>query len=327
MDDSIISPAPPNLEGVTWQSISRDDLMAVVELAEECWRVDGGLAFLNVPENLVGRVFPDAPGAGIGAFADKGLAAYVTVHLGRRMGTERAFIVGQVHPDWRRKGIGDYLMRWSEGQAETLLTAAEIEPRLLQISTESLTETAEHLYHVYGFEQEMEELVMQRDLQLPFPDHPLPPDVKLVTWQPDLADQFYQAYHAAFRDRPGFPGYSAEEWIADRIDDENAIFDWSLLALSGKSPVGFVNAGTEHPGGYIVQIGVVPEYRRRGLASALMVESMRRMKAAGESSVQLCVNLNNPGAERAYVQLGFETVGRRARYERVAERSEEEFII
>jgi hypothetical protein len=44
------------------------------------------------------------------------------------------------------------------------------------------------------------------------------------------------------------------------------------------------------------------------------------MKAAGEMDVQLCVNLNNPGAKQAYVQLGFVTVGRRARYERIDER-------
>lgn len=321
MEHSIINPAPPSLESLLWRPVTRDDLAALVELADECWRADGGLAFLNVPDNLSERYFQDAPGAAIGAFADnQRLVACITIHLGRKFGTRRAVIVGQVRPDFRNRGVGDYLMRWSQAQAEALFTTAGVDERLLQISTESLTETAERLYHKHGFEQVMEELVMRRDLHLPLPDHPLPPDVKLATWQPDLADQFFQAYHASFRDRPGFPGYSAEEWIADRIDDENAKFEWSLLALSGRSPVGFVNAGAEHPGGYIVQIGVVPDHRRRGLASSLMVETMRRMQTDGETAVQLCVNLNNPGAKQAYVQLGFVTVGRRARYERIAER-------
>jgi ribosomal protein S18 acetylase RimI-like enzyme len=44
---------------------------------------------------------------------------------------------------------------------------------------------------------------------------------------------------------------------------------------------------------------------------------MRRMEAAGETAVQLVVNINNPGAEKAYRQLGFETAGCRARYERI----------
>jgi ribosomal protein S18 acetylase RimI-like enzyme len=51
-----------------------------------------------------------------------------------------------------------------------------------------------------------------------------------------------------------------------------------------------------------------------------MVETMRLMKAAGESAIQLTVNINNPGAIQAYGALGFVTVGRRAKYERISER-------
>ena len=50
-----------------------------------------------------------------------------------------------------------------------------------------------------------------------------------------------------------------------------------------------------------------------------MVEAMRRMREAGETETQLTVNINNPGAIKTYQQLGFETVGRRARYEQVVE--------
>jgi ribosomal protein S18 acetylase RimI-like enzyme len=164
----------------------------------------------------------------------------------------------------------------------------------------------------------MVELVMRGDLHLPLPDRPLPPDVTVTSWQPNLADQFFQAYQASFRDRPGFPGWIASEWIGRRIDGENAKPEWSLLACAGGVPVGFLTAGTEHPGGFVVQIGVIPEQRRRGLGSALMVETMRRMRAAGETATQLTVNVNNPGAIQTYVRLDFATVGRRARYERIA---------
>ncbi len=43
------------------------------------------------------------------------------------------------------------------------------------------------------------------------------------------------------------------------------------------------------------------------------------MQAAGAESTQLTVNVNNPGAIQAYVKLGFATIGRRARYEQMAE--------
>ena len=51
-----------------------------------------------------------------------------------------------------------------------------------------------------------------------------------------------------------------------------------------------------------------------------MAETMRRMQAAGAVSVQLTVSVNNPGAIQTYAQLGFVTIGRRARYERTVER-------
>lgn len=92
----------------------------------------------------------------------------------------------------------------------------------------SLTDSASRQYQAHGFKPAMEELVMRRDLRLPLPYRPLPPDVTVTSWQPDLADQFFEAYHASFRQRPGFPGWSAAEWIGRRIDDENAKPEWSL---------------------------------------------------------------------------------------------------
>lgn len=98
----------------------------------------------------------------------------------------------------------------------------------------------------------------------------------------------------------------------------------SLLALAGGEPAGFVigniDVATDPPGGEVWQVGVVPAHRRRGLASALMVEAMRRMKAAGVLEIHLEVNVNNPGAIQAYEKLGFEVIGRRAKYERAVER-------
>lgn len=324
MEASTIKPEPPDLGELTWRSVGDADLAALVELAEACrlfeGQGDGGLAFLNKPENLKSRYLPEAPGAGIGAFTTTGrLAACATVHLFQESDRERAAVIGQVRPDFRNRGIGTYLLRWSEAQAQTLFTANGPGERLLQIASESLTEPAEHLYRAFGYQRAMEELVMQRDLKLPLPDRPLPAGVNVMAWQPGLAAQFYEAYRSSFGDRPGFPGWSAAEWISNRLEDENAIAGWSLLARLGDEPVGFLTAGTEHPGGFVVQVGVVPRQRRRGLGTALMVESMRRMQAAGEVAVQLTVNINNPGATEAYEKLDFFAVGRRGRYQRIAE--------
>ncbi len=318
MVTSTINPAPPPLSGLIWRAITIDDLTVLVELQAECHMVDGGLALMNEPANLRDRYFPATPGASIGAFTGDGLlAACAAVHRVGEPGPPQATILGQVRPEWRRRGVGSYLMRWSDVQARSLCAAAPANHCLRQITAESLTEAARALYRAHGFRPVMEELVMRRMLTLPLPDRPVPPEATITSWQPDLSLQFFEAYEASFRERPGFPGWSAAEWIAWSFEDETAKPEWSLLARVAGVPVGFLTAGAEPPGGFVAQMGVIPGHRRRGLASGLMVESMRRMREAGETETQLTVNINNPEAIRTYQQLGFETVGRRARYEQI----------
>jgi len=86
-----------------------------------------------------------------------------------------------------------------------------------------------------------------------------------------------------------------------------------LLAYRDDVPVGFIVCAD----GWIVQLGVPPEWRNRGIGSALMIEALTRFRASGTDQVLLDVNINNPGAARLYERLGFRQVGRRARYTRV----------
>jgi len=323
MEPIPIPPPPPHYENLEWRHIHPNDLDAVVALAQDCFQVDGGLGFLFEPDVIQSRYFPGDSGIAIGAFTPDGnLAACTAVTLVGDPGKERSRMVGQVRPDLRHQGIGTYLMRWSQAQAQNLLSGIGEASGVIQVATESLTDSAHHLYLAHGFQSVFEELVMERDLRLPLPDRPFPPDVTIADWRPDLADQFFQAYQAAFRERPGFPGYSAEEWIT-RVNEDDHKPEWSLLARVGGVPVGFVNADvdltSDPPGGYISQVGVVPAQRRRGISSALLVESMRRMQVEGALTALLVVHVNNPGAILAYSALGFTTIGRRARYERIAE--------
>ena len=312
--------APPSLAGFVWRPITRDDLAALVDLARTCFPVDGGLHFMLEPESLTDNYFPNAPGVAVGAFAsDQGLVACTTVHLSGDSNTPRAIIVGQVHPALRNRGFGAYLMHWSQEQAQMLLAEVTADQWLLQIRTESLTASAHRLYLAHGFASISESLVMRRNLDLPLADYAFPPGVTIADWDPALADQFFQAYDAAFRERPGFPGYATAEWVDSWMTDRFRP-EWSMLARSGDESLGFLMATSNPPHSFIMQVGVIPAQRRRGLASALMAETMRRMQRAGAISVQLTVNVNNPGAIQTYTQRGFVPIGRRARYERIVER-------
>jgi ribosomal protein S18 acetylase RimI-like enzyme len=63
-------------------------------------------------------------------------------------------------------------------------------------------------------------------------------------------------------------------------------------------------------------ISVQPEYRRRGLARALLAESLRAVRDAGGTSAGLGVDTENPNeALTLYENLGFRIAGETFEYE------------
>lgn len=322
------SPGSPNMSPVnegpvlpidsdfSWRSLQAADVGAVRELAVSCLDADGGLA-LGAEETFITKYyFPAAPGASIGAFEQGGqLVACAAVHPDHSAEAYFAMIVGQVHPSLRHRGLGRYLLSWSIDQAGGLLAASPTDrTHILQIRTESLTVEAASLFERYGFVQQFAEDVMCRELSDSFPDILLPDEIHFATWEKALVDQFFAVYQESFPDRPGFPNWSQEKWVAWlEPEDEEFQPGLSLLACHEELPVGFIVCAEN----LIVQMGVVPEWRGRGIGSALLMEVLTRYYEKGVDHVLLDVNVNNARAARVYAKLGFKVSGRRARYEKV----------
>jgi ribosomal protein S18 acetylase RimI-like enzyme len=149
----------------------------------------------------------------------------------------------------------------------------------------------------------------------PPPPASLPADLLLSTWDQAGPARFFAVYEASFRDRPGYPGWSQDRW-ADWISaDGDFRAAWALLAIVDGTDAGFVVADA---GGWIIQAGVLPAARGRGIGTALVTEAVRLMRAGGQRVITLNVNVNNPHAAALYRRLGFAQAGRRARYAVVA---------
>jgi mycothiol synthase len=295
-----------SVRALSWRWLGEADLPAVVELARECLSADGGQPFAASPEFL-GRCYL----SGAQTYSGFSGTRLVCVSSLRRASSgppsagqgDVAVTTGLVHPAWRRRGLGGYAFDWAGERAA---------PAGLLAETEALSDGAHALYLSRGLSQVFAEDVMQLAASTPLPPAHPPPGLVLAPWGQADPARFYAVYQAAFRDRPGFPGWTQDRWVEWISDDEDFRAEWTLLATLGGTDAGFV-AG-EAPG-WIAQMGVVPSARGRDIGAALIGEAVRRMRSAGETSITLNVNVDNPYAAALYRRLGFTRTGRRARYQ------------
>ncbi|MFE6872258.1 GNAT family N-acetyltransferase [Kitasatospora sp. NPDC057692] len=285
-----------------WEMLPESGPGAVLEVVRRCLAVDGGLPVAGEP-SFVGRRY-DGPGTvRIGAYEDGRLVA---------CGAARPYagywsLVGAVDPDFRGRGLGGELL-------DRLMTAAET---VVQVETEALTPAAEELFRSRGLRQEFAEDVFRLGPETPLPAVAWPAGVGIEEWPEDCweegaADAFHEAYRHSFADRPGFPGWTRAEWATWLIDDGFRPGASLLARDSDGVPVGFVVCAE----GFLVQVGAVPAWRRRGLGRALAVAALERLRAAGDAEVFLDVNVNNPASAALFRSLGLTRVARRARFGR-----------
>ena len=104
----------------------------------------------------------------------------------------------------------------------------------------------------------------------------------------------------------------SERSIKESIENENT---YLYLALAGGKAAGYMGVQIFSGEGYVTNVATLPEYRRQGIARALM-------KRALENEMEfltLEVRDSNLPAINLYHSLGFQEVGKRPRFYREPE--------
>jgi len=232
-----------------------------------------------------------------------------------RKGDRILFLFVNLVPAWRGKGIRAAMVRWLEDRARAV---AEANPtnktKIYQTWMSEHEQDAIRVFTEAGYEPARWEYEMIRSLDEPIADAPLPEGIELRPVTDADAPQVFAAANEAFIDHWGetdwFTPKSLDEWRKGPTYDPSI---WKI-AFDGDEVVGTVmnyvhkkeNQEYGRQRGYTESICVRKAWRGRGIAKALITESMRMHKAMGMTEVCHGVDTQNPtGALQLYEGLGY----------------------
>ena len=116
-------------------------------------------------------------------------------------------------------------------------------------------------------------------------------------------------------------------WSQTAFSAELAGNPWFLVAERENQLVGFALGRFDGVDAELLKIAVAPQYRKQGVARALLDELLRLFKQNGAVVCHLEVNVFNTAAIGLYRQFGFAITGRRAGYYKTANGREDALLM
>ncbi len=258
--------------------------------------------------------------------ADGQVAGYARVSWrdgldGIRLYEQHSFLL----PEWRGHGIEGEMLRFCEQRLQEIAARHSPEqPRSLQAFVFSGETIRREMLESAGYTPARYFYEMLRPDLDNIPEAPLPPGLEVRPPRSEHYRPIWQALEEAFADHWGNVSRSEEDyqtWLGmEQFQPELWKIAWDIAT---NQVVGAVltcifeeeNARHHRRQGWLEDIGVRRPWRRRGLARALIAESLRDLKARGMTEAALGVDTENTtGALRVYEAIGFRPLYRHAIY-------------
>lgn len=321
------APSPDYSTGLTWRAIEPADVDSWLQLIHRMVQEDNPIWYER-REDLeeVFKSSKNNPAANSVFGIDAGGVPRAFGRITIKEGSQKAYSWGGIDPAWRRRGIGLAVYQWLEAQAKRRFNNDVSGQEVLRTYAEEDNAGHNALMHATGNIVVRYWTEMTKPLGEAIPEAPLDSGLEFVTFNPNISDSIRQAHNEAFRDHWGSEPRDAESWQFT-INHPDFKPEWSMAVVDKATGevAGYQLASMDErrfsihgqTEGYTELIGVRSAWRGRGIAPAILVEAMRRFKAAGMDNAGLQVDTENPsGALGLYERLGYSPTHRTLTYDK-----------
>ena len=319
---NIVVPEAPPIPGLTFRHWrGRSDYAHMKSIFDDCKGVDGNETTWTVEEiarNLENQPHSHLPTDMIFAEVDGQPIGFGRVGSYQEdEGTRVYFMRGFVIPAWRRKGLGTAILKHSERRIREIAARHPDEtPKFFQGEHNDKEAGIAALLKANGYQEVRWGYLLTRPVSDPIQPAPLPDGVQVHPATREQARQIWDALQDAFSESWGFvPGteHNYQNWLADPTFDPSL---WQV-AWDGDEVAGMVlnfvskdeNEEYGRRRGWTDPICVRKPWRRRGLARALLAQSLLMFRAMDFDDTALGVDTHNPNhALDLYESAGYKVV-------------------
>jgi ribosomal protein S18 acetylase RimI-like enzyme len=223
-------------------------------------------------------------------------------------------------PDWEDDALAEQALAFCLERSPAVAMSLDVSPgAFARVYIAHANSRHRAVVERAGFAPVVYHFQMWVQLDIPLEEPDWPAGVKVHTAVPEQdAREVHTLIEAAFA-RPGRTPTSFDDWKTFMLRDD--IFDPDLwfLAFAGTRMVGACLCFAYPEFGWVRQLGVVQDWRRKGLGTALLQRAFLEFQRRGFEKAGLVVSGNNPDAYRLYQEAGMRRVRQYDEYEKTLE--------
>lgn len=206
----------------------------------------------------------------------------------------------RTHPDHRGRGIGSWALAWGEA------LAAERGADGIRLQTVDRDDAGRALLTARGYTKVRSSYTMGKTLAPDEDAGEAPEGVTIRAFETGRDERpLHEVEEASFADHWGFRPVPFELFEQEMYGADDWDPSLAFLAEVDASVVGLVVAFSFEGEGNVAVLGVVPAWRGRGIAKALLRRAFAELARRGHREVRLGVDAQNPtGAVALYESVG-----------------------